>query len=42
MEDRRHILEMVREGVLSPEEALELLAVLEDREEEAGSRRRVA
>ncbi|WP_157969080.1 SHOCT-like domain-containing protein [Thermus sediminis] len=34
MEDRRRILEMVREGVLSPEEALELLAVLEDREEE--------
>jgi hypothetical protein len=33
MEDRRRILEMVREGVLSPEEALELLAVLEDREE---------
>jgi hypothetical protein len=32
MEDRRRILEMVREGVLSPEEALELLAVLEDRE----------
>jgi hypothetical protein len=34
MEDKRRILEMVREGVLSPEEALELLAVLEDREEE--------
>jgi hypothetical protein len=33
MEDRRRILEMVREGVLSPEEALELLAVLENREE---------
>jgi hypothetical protein len=33
MEDRRRILEMVREGVLSPEEALELFAVLEDREE---------
>jgi hypothetical protein len=33
MEDKRRILEMVREGVLSPEEALELLAVLEDREE---------
>ena len=33
MEDRRRIREMVREGVLSPEEALELLAVLEDREE---------
>jgi hypothetical protein len=33
MEDRRRILEMVREGVLSPEEALELLAVPEDREE---------
>ncbi|WP_167816953.1 SHOCT-like domain-containing protein [Thermus tengchongensis] len=30
MEDRRRILEMVREGVLSPEEALELLAVLEE------------
>ena len=34
MEDKRRILEMVRDGVLSPEEALELLAVLEDREEE--------
>lgn len=34
MEDKRRILEMVREGVLSPEEALELLAVLEDQEEE--------
>jgi hypothetical protein len=33
MQDKRRILEMVREGVLSPEEALELLAVLEDREE---------
>ncbi|TBH17638.1 SHOCT-like domain-containing protein [Thermus thermamylovorans] len=32
MEDKRRILEMVREGVLSPEEALELLAVLEERE----------
>lgn len=32
MEDRRHVLEMVREGLLSPEEALELLAVLEERE----------
>lgn len=31
MEDRRRILEMVREGVLTPEEALELLAVLEER-----------
>lgn len=35
MEDRRRILEMVREGVLSPEEALELLAVLEERERPA-------
>jgi len=37
MEDKRRILEMVREGVLSPEEALELLAVLEDRGVEEGS-----
>lgn len=32
MEDRRRILEMVREGILPPEEALELLAVLEEQE----------
>ena len=38
MEDKRRILEMVREGVLSPEEALELLAVLEDRGEGDGPR----
>lgn len=32
MENRRRILEMVREGVLTPEEALELLEALEDGE----------
>ncbi|GAB5603388.1 hypothetical protein FJNA_19140 [Thermus sp. FJN-A] len=36
MEDRRRILEMVREGVLTPEEALELLAVLEERDSPRG------
>lgn len=30
MEDKRRILEMVREGVLTPEEALELLSALEE------------
>ncbi|GAA6743683.1 SHOCT-like domain-containing protein [Thermus antranikianii] len=38
MEDKRRILEMVREGVLTPEEALELLSVLEERELAGGER----
>ncbi|RTI40890.1 hypothetical protein CSW15_06505 [Thermus scotoductus] len=38
MEDKRRILEMVREGVLTPEEALELLSVLEGRDLAGGER----
>ncbi len=38
MEDKRRILEMVREGVLTPEEARELLSVLEERDLAGGER----
>lgn len=38
MEDKRRILEMVREGVLTSEEALELLSVLEERDLAGGER----